>query len=101
VKRNVVEGDGRAAFYQRLGFRMVAQFVRKQQGRYGFRQSGEMLGYIDQRDGEVARRAQDRKSQGTDQHDVTGSGSAVQPKYDDPGQQRDRQRDRNRGVRDP
>src|SRR5437879_13260203 len=41
TKRNVVEGDGRAALYQGLRFRVVAQFVRKQQGGNRFGRSEE------------------------------------------------------------
>src|ERR1700682_3028325 len=55
TKRNVVEGEGRAPLYQRLGFRMVAQFVRKQQGGNRFGQPGDMLGHIDQRTPGVGR----------------------------------------------
>src|SRR5260370_34833625 len=87
TKRNVVEGDGRAALYQRLRFGVVAQFVRKQQRGNSFGQPGDMLGDIDQRDGEIARGTQNGKSQRTNQHDVTGGGGgAALPKHDRPSQ---------------
>ena len=80
---------------------MVAQFVRQQQGGDSFGQPCDMLGNIDQRHREIARGAQNRKPQRTDQHDVAGRGAAALPEHDRPGQQRDRQRDGNRGVGDP
>ncbi len=101
AKRDVVEGNRRAALDQRLGLRVVAQFVRKQQGGDRFGQPGDMLGDIDQRHREIARRAQDGKSQRTDQHDVAGGGAAALPKHDGPGQQRDRQHDGHCGVGEP
>src|SRR6266404_950714 len=52
-ERNVVEGDGRATLYQRLGLRMVAQLMRKQQCGNRLGQAGKMLGDIDQRHGEI------------------------------------------------
>ena len=101
TERDVVEGDRRAALDQRFGFRMVAQFVRKQQRGNRFGQPGDMLGDIDQRHREIARGTQNGKSQRADQHDVAGGGRAALPEHDRPGQQRDRQHDRDRGVGDP
>ena len=80
---------------------MVAQFVRKQQGGDRFGQPGDMLGDIDQRHSEIARGAQNGKSERTDQHDVAGGCLAALPKHDGPGEQRDRQHDGDRGVHDP
>ena len=80
---------------------MVAQFVRKQQRGDRFGQPGDMLGDIDQRHREIARGVQNRKPERADQHDVAGGRRAALPKHDDPGQQRDRQRDGDRGVGDP
>ena len=101
MERNLVEGDGRAALYQRLGLRMVAKLMWKQQRGNRFGQPGEMLRDIDQRHGEIARGAQDAKSQCADQHDVTGGGAAALPEHDRPGQQGNRQHNRDRGVDDP
>ena len=44
AERDVVEGDRRAALDQRLGFRMVAQFVRKQQRGDRLGQAGRHAG---------------------------------------------------------
>ena len=86
------------ALDQRLGFGMVAQFVRQQQRGDGFGQPGDMLGDVDQRHREVARGAQNGKSQCADQHDIAGGGAAALPQHDGPGQQRDRQQDSNTGM---
>ena len=80
---------------------MVLQLVRQQQGGEGFRQPGDMLGDVDQCDGKIPRGAQNGNSQCADQNDVAGGGSATLPKHDGPGQQRDRQQDGDRGMRDP
>jgi len=101
LERDVVEGDGGATLYQRLGLRMVAQLMWKQQRSNRFGQAGEMLGNIDQRHGEIARGTQDAKSQRADQHDVAGAGAAALPKHDRPDEQGNRQHHRDRGVRDP
>ena len=60
-----------------------------------------MLGHVDQRHRKVARRAQDRKPERTDQHDVAGGRRALLPERDDPRQQRDRQYDCHDGVKQP
>src|SRR5580692_10415389 len=80
AKRNVVEGNRGSALYQRLRIRVVAQFVRQQQGGYRFSQPGDMLGDIDQCHGKIARRIQDGKSERADQYDVAGRGTAALPK---------------------
>ena len=59
---DVLELDAGAAPDQRLGLGMVAQFVRHQERRQRLRQARDMLGDVDQRHGEVARRVQHRKS---------------------------------------
>ena len=89
TERNIVEGNGRAALDQRLGFRMVAQLVWQQQGGNRFGQTRDMLGDVDQRHRKIARRTQDRKPQGTNQYHVTGGGVAALPKRDRPAQQAD------------
>ena len=72
MERDVVEGDGSAAPDQRFGLGMILQFVRQQQRRNRFRHPRYMLGDVDQRYRKIAGRAQDRKPQRTDQHDVAG-----------------------------
>ena len=101
MERDVVEGDGGAAADQRLGLGVVLQLVRQQQGRDRFGQPGDVLGDIDQRHRKVARRAQDRKPERTDQHDVAGGCRAPLPERDGPCQQRDRQYDCHDGVKQP
>ena len=101
VERDVVEGDGGAAADQRLGLGMILQFVRQQQGCNRFGQAGDVLGHVDQRHRKVARRAQDRKPERADQHDVAGGRRALLPERDDPRQQRDRQYDCHDGVKQP
>ena len=44
---------------------------------------------------------QDGKAERADQHDVAGGGAAALPQHDGPGQQRDRQHDRDAGVQQP
>ena len=63
--------------HQRLGLRMIAQFVRQQQRRDRFRQPRDMLGDVDQRHREIARGAQNGKAERADQHDVAGGGAAA------------------------
>ena len=87
--------------HQRLGLRVVAQLVRLQQGRDRLGQPGDMLGDVDQRDREIARRVQDGKAERADQHDVAGGGAAALPQRDRPGQQRDGQHDGDRGMDQP
>ena len=91
AERNIVEGDRRARLHQRLGLRMVLQFVRQQQGGNGFGQPGDMLGDVDQRHRQIARCAQNGNSQRADQHDIAGGGRAALPQHDRPGQQPDGQ----------
>ena len=57
---DVLEFDAGAATDQRLGGRMVAQLVRYQERGERFGQSRDVLGDVDQRHREVARRAQHR-----------------------------------------
>ncbi len=83
---NIVEGNRRAALDQRLGFGMIAQFVRQQQRGDRFGQPRDMLGDVDQRHREIARGAQNRESQRADQHDIAGGGAAVLPQHDRPGE---------------
>ena len=84
LERDVVEGDRRAGPDQRLGFGVIAQFMRLQQRRDRFRHPRDMLGDVDQRDGEIARRIQDGKAERADQHDVAGGGAALLPELDAP-----------------
>ena len=72
---------------QRFGLGVVAQFVRQQQRSDGFGQAGDMLGDVDQRHREIARRSEDGKAERADQHDVAGGGAAALPEHDGPGQQ--------------
>ena len=71
-------------FTQRLGLRVIAQLVRDQQRRDRFRQARDMLGDIDERDREIARRVQDRQAERADQHDIAGGGTAALPERDRP-----------------
>ena len=87
--------------HQRLGFGMVAQLVRQQQRGDRFGQPRDMLGDIDQRHRQIARRTQNGKTERADQHDIAGGGAAALPEHDRPGQQRDGQHDGDRGMREP
>ena len=97
---NVLELDAGAAADERRRLGMVAQFVRHQQRRQRLRQARDMLGDVDQRHREIARRVQHRDSQRADQHDVAGRGGAALPEHDRPGEQAERQHDGHHGVKD-
>jgi hypothetical protein len=99
VEANIVERDGGAAADQRLGFGMILQLMRQQQCRNRLGEARDVLGDIDQRHRKVARRAQDRKPERADQHDVAGGCRAILPERDDPCEQRDRQHDGHDGVK--
>ncbi len=60
AERHLVEDDRRPRLDQRFGFRMVAQFVRKQQRGNRLGQSGSVLGNVDQRHGKIACGIQNR-----------------------------------------
>ena len=68
--------------------------------RQRFRQARHVLGHVDQRDRQIARRMQDRKPERADQHDVAGGDLAALPERDRPGQQADGQHHRDHGVQD-
>ena len=80
---------------------MIAQVMRDQQRRQRLRQPRQVLGDVDQRHGQVARRVQDREPERADQHDVAGGGRAALPQHDRPGEQPDRQHDRDQRVQEP
>ncbi len=80
---------------------MVAQFVRQQQSRNRLGQPGDVLGNINQRHGQIARRIQNGKSECADQHHVAGAGAPALPKRDRPRQQRDNQRHRDGRMGEP
>ena len=93
VERNVVEGDGGAALDQRLGLGMVAQFMRLQQRCDRFRQPGDMLGDVDQRDREIARRDAGWKGRACRPAPRRRWWRGLLPERDRPVQQRERQHD--------
>ena len=59
--------------------------MRGEQRRDRLVQPGDMLGQIDQRDGQVAAAVQDAEGQGGDQHEVADLGLTVLPQKDAPG----------------
>ena len=79
---------------------MVAQLVRHQQRRQRLRQPRHVLGDVDQRHREIARRVQHRQPERAGEHDVAGGGLAVLPQHDRPGEQAERQHDRDHGMQD-
>ena len=59
---DMLELDARAAVHERRRLRMVAQLVRHQQRRHRLGEARDVLGDVDQRHREIARRVQDRRS---------------------------------------
>ena len=76
---DVFEFDAGAAIDQGLGGRMIAQLVRYQERGERFGQPCDMLGDVDQRHREIARRMQHRKTERTGEHDIAGGGVALPP----------------------
>ena len=74
--------------------------MRNQQCCQGFGQPGEVLGHVDERHRQVPRRVQDGESERACKDDVAGRDFAALPERDGPGQEADRQRDRDQGVQD-
>ena len=66
----------------------------------GFGEPRDVLGRVDQIDGEIARRTQHGDAERTDQHDLTGRRVPGLPQMHDPEQQSDRNQDRDHGVHD-
>jgi len=79
---------------------VIAQFVRQKQCRDRFRQAGDVLGDVDERNGEIARGVENRKAERAHQNDIAGGGAALLPEPDRPGEQRDGQHQRHPGVQD-
>ena len=98
-KLDLFDLHARAMARQRHGFGVVVQFVRHQQRDQRFRQAGHVLGHVDQRDGEIARRMQHGHAERADQHDLARRRAAGLPQRDRPGEQTDRQNDGGNGVR--
>ena len=71
--------DGCTAADEARRLRVVAQFVRLQQRRQRLRQPGEVLGDVDESDGEVAGGVEDGEPQRAGQDDVAGGYGAVLP----------------------
>ncbi len=69
---DVLEFHAGAAADQRLRLGMVAQIVRHQKRRDGLGKPRDVLGDVDQRHREVARRAQHRERERAGEHDVAG-----------------------------
>ena len=65
---------------------MVTQMMRHQQRSQRLRKARQMLRNVDQRDGEIPRRVQDRKPERTHQHHIARGRGAVLPKHDRPAQ---------------
>jgi hypothetical protein len=61
--------------------------VRREEGGDGLLQAGDLLGEVDEGDGEVAGAVQDGEAEGADQHHVAGGGLAALPHDDAPGEQ--------------
>ena len=76
---------------QRDGAGMVAQSLRHEERLECLGEAGDVLGYIDERDGEIAGRMQDGHSKRAGQNDIPGRDSAVLPQHDRPRQQADGQ----------
>ncbi len=98
---DVVEDDAAAMPLQRRGRGHVAESMRHEQGCDRFFEPRHVLGRIDQRDGEIARRMQNAEAQGTDEHDIAGRDQIVLPQQHRPSQQEGRERRRNDGVQQP
>ena len=69
---DMLELDAGAAADERLRLGMVAQFVRHQQRRHRLGKARDVLGDVDQRHREIARRAQHRNRKRAGEHDVAG-----------------------------
>ena len=69
---DMLELDAGAAANERRRLGVIAQLMRHQQRRQRFRQARDMLGDVDQRHGEVARRVQHRYAERAGEHDVAG-----------------------------
>ncbi|MGY3360745.1 hypothetical protein ACVWZK_007408 [Bradyrhizobium sp. GM0.4] len=98
---DIVERDRGAALHQRLGLGVVAQFMRHQQRGDRLGQPGNVLGDVDQRHREIARRIQNGETESADQHDVAGGRPAILPEHDRPGHQGDREHDSDAGMDKP
>jgi hypothetical protein len=68
---------------------MVHEFVWRQQSNERLRQTSEVLRDIDQRDSEIARRAEHRYAQRADEDDVANGRLMALPEMDSPGKQTD------------
>ena len=80
---------------------MVSQFVRRQQGPKRLGKPRHVLGDVDQRHGEIARRAQHRQAERAHQHDIAGRRPPRLPERDRPGEKRERSHDDDEGVQQP
>ncbi len=72
-----------------------------QKRREGLREPCDMLRDIHERHRQIPRSVQNGKAEGAHQHHVARSAEAVLPKHNRPGQERDGQDHRDRGMEQP